>query len=109
MGHQSPGPTVGKAPQEGSILRSQQCPTMHWDACGSGPSASTLFGEASDHEGPCMIQVGQQGNVVTRRLKGSCLGFLVTQLVKSLPAMQETPVQFSGSGTSLGEGIGCPL
>ena len=28
------GPTVGKAPQEGSILRSQQCPTMHCDACG---------------------------------------------------------------------------
>lgn len=34
MGRQSPGATVGKAPQEGSILRSQQCPTTHWDACG---------------------------------------------------------------------------
>ena len=33
----------------------------------------------------------------------------MTQLVKNLPAMQETPVQFSGSGTSPGEGIGYPL
>ena len=54
MGRQSPGATVEKAPQEGSILRrgvssglgnapqctgmpvewSRQCPTMHWDASG---------------------------------------------------------------------------
>ena len=36
--------------------------------------------------------------------------FLVAQLVKNLPAMQETPVQFlgqeDGSGRSAGEGIG---
>ena len=35
--------------------------------------------------------------------------FLVTQLVKTLPAMQETPVSIPGSVRSLGEGIGYPL
>ena len=34
---------------------------------------------------------------------------LVAQLVKNLPAMQETPVQLPGSGRSAGEGIGYPL
>ena len=35
--------------------------------------------------------------------------FLVTQLVKTLPAMQETPVSIPGSVRSLGEGIGYPI
>ena len=44
----------------------------------------------------------------------SCFSLLlpgiVSQLVKNLPAMQETLVQFnSGSGRSAGEGIGYPL
>ena len=34
---------------------------------------------------------------------------LVAQLVKNLPAMQETPVQFLVSGRSAGEGIGYPI
>ena len=37
---------------------------------------------------------------------------MMTQLVKSLPAMQETPASLSlipGSGRSPGEGIGYPL
>ena len=34
---------------------------------------------------------------------------LVAQLVKNLPVMQETPVQFLVSGRSAGEGIGDPL
>ena len=34
---------------------------------------------------------------------------LVAQLVKKLPAMQETPVQFLGWKDSPGEGIGYPL
>ena len=34
---------------------------------------------------------------------------LVAQLVKNLPAMQETPVRFLGQEDSPGEGIGCPL
>ena len=34
---------------------------------------------------------------------------LVVQLVKNLPAMQETLVRFLGSGRSAGEGIGYPL
>ena len=34
---------------------------------------------------------------------------LVAQLVKNLPAMQETPVLIPGSGRSAGEGIGYPL
>ena len=36
-------------------------------------------------------------------------GFLVDQLVKNLPAMQETPGSISGSGRTPGEGIGYPL
>ena len=44
----------------------------------------------------------------------SCFSLLlpgiISQLVKNLPAMQETLVQFnSGSGRSAGEGIGYPL
>ena len=34
---------------------------------------------------------------------------LVAQLVKNLPAMQETPCSIPGSGRSPGEGIGYPL
>ena len=34
--------------------------------------------------------------------------FLVAQLVKNLPVMQETPVQILGWEDSLGEGIGYP-
>ena len=34
---------------------------------------------------------------------------LVAQLVKNLPAMQETPVKIPGSRRSPGEGIGYPL
>ena len=34
---------------------------------------------------------------------------LIAQLVKNMPAMQETPVGFPGSGRSTGEGIGYPL
>ena len=34
---------------------------------------------------------------------------LLAQLVKNLPAMQETPVRFARSGRSTGEGIGYPL
>ena len=34
---------------------------------------------------------------------------LVAQLVKNLPAVQETPVQFLGWGRSAGEGMGYPL
>ena len=34
---------------------------------------------------------------------------LVAQLVKNLPAMQETPSSIPGSGRSAGEGIGYPL
>ena len=34
--------------------------------------------------------------------------FLIAQLVKNLPAKQETPV-IPGSGRSAGEGIGYPL
>ena len=34
---------------------------------------------------------------------------LVVQLVKNLPAMQETPVWFLGLGRSPGEGVGYPL
>ena len=34
---------------------------------------------------------------------------LVAQLVRNLPAMQKTPVQFLGQGRSPGEGIGYPL
>ena len=34
---------------------------------------------------------------------------LVAQLVKNLPAMQETPVRFLGLGRSAGEAIGYPL
>ena len=34
---------------------------------------------------------------------------LVAQLVKNLPAMQETRVRFPGLGRSPGEGMGCPL
>ena len=34
---------------------------------------------------------------------------LVVQLVKNPPAVQETPVQFPGSGRSPREGIGYPL
>ena len=33
----------------------------------------------------------------------------LAQLVKNLPAMQETLVQFLGQEDSLGEGIGYPL
>ena len=33
----------------------------------------------------------------------------IAQLVKNLPAMQETPGSISGLGRSPGEGIGCPL
>ena len=36
-------------------------------------------------------------------------GFLVDQLVKNLPAMQETPGSVPESGSSPGEGIGYPL
>ena len=36
-------------------------------------------------------------------------GFLVTQMVKSLPATQETWVQFLGWEDSLGEGDSYPL
>ena len=35
-------------------------------------------------------------------------GILLAQLVKNPPAMQDTPVQFLGSGRSPGEGIGYP-
>ena len=34
---------------------------------------------------------------------------LVAQMVKNLPAMQETPTLIPGSGRSPGEGIGYPL
>ena len=34
---------------------------------------------------------------------------LIARLAKNLPAVQETPVQFLGSGRSAGEGIGDPL
>ena len=34
---------------------------------------------------------------------------LVAQMVKNLPAMQETPIWIPGSGRSAGEGIGYPL
>ena len=34
---------------------------------------------------------------------------LIAQLVKNLPAMQETPRSIPGSGRSAGEGIGYPL
>ena len=34
---------------------------------------------------------------------------LVAQLVKNLPAMQETPSSIPGSGRSAGEGIGIPV
>ena len=34
---------------------------------------------------------------------------MIAQLVKNLPAMQETPVQFLALGTSAGEGIGYPF
>ena len=34
---------------------------------------------------------------------------LMAQLVKTLPAMQETPGSIPGSGRSDGEGIGCPF
>ena len=34
---------------------------------------------------------------------------LIAQLVKNLPAMQETPVQFLGQEDPAGEGIGYPL
>ena len=34
---------------------------------------------------------------------------LIAQLVKNLPAIQETPVQFLGQEEELGEGIGYPL
>ena len=34
---------------------------------------------------------------------------LVAQLVKNLPAMQETPIPFLGQENSLGEGIGYPF
>ena len=37
------------------------------------------------------------------------LGFLVAQLVKNPPEMQETLVQFLGQEDSPGEGIGYPL
>ena len=38
------------------------------------------------------------------------LGFLIAQLVKNPPAMQETPVRFLGpEDPSAGEGIGYPL
>ena len=33
----------------------------------------------------------------------------MAQLVKNLPAMKETPVQFLGQEDPLGEGIGYPL
>ena len=33
----------------------------------------------------------------------------IAQLIKNLPAMQKTPVQFSGLGRSLGEGIDYPV
>ena len=33
----------------------------------------------------------------------------LAQLVKNLPALQETPVLIPGSGRSTGEGIGYPL
>ena len=33
----------------------------------------------------------------------------MAQLVKTLPAMQETPGSIPGSGRSDGEGIGCPF
>ena len=35
--------------------------------------------------------------------------FLIAQLLKNPPAMQETPVQFLGSGRSAGERNACPL
>ena len=34
---------------------------------------------------------------------------MIAQLVKNLPAMKETPVQFLGQEDPLGEGIGYPL
>ena len=40
---------------------------------------------------------------------GFCWASLVAQLVKNLPAMQETPVQFLGQERSTGEAIGYPL
>ena len=40
---------------------------------------------------------------------GGLPGFLVAQLVKNPPAMQETLVQFLGLERSSGEGIGYPL
>ena len=39
----------------------------------------------------------------------SLVASLIAQLVKNLPAMQETPVRFLGLGRSSGEGIGYPL
>jgi len=35
--------------------------------------------------------------------------FLIVQLVKNLPVIQETPGSIPGSGRSAGEGIGYPL
>ena len=38
-----------------------------------------------------------------------CVASLIARLVKSLPAMQETPSSISGLGRSPGEGEGNPL
>ena len=46
---------------------------------------------------------------VSERLITLNLSFLVAQLVKNLPAMQETWIQYLGMGRSPGEGNGSPL
>ena len=46
---------------------------------------------------------------ISRALYPPAGASLVAQLVKNLPAMQETPVLFPGTGRFPGEGIGYPL
>ena len=67
------------------------------------------------------IHKNRLGSVDGRLLRGSISGkgevwlnlpnraSLIAQLVKNPPAMQKMPVQFPGSGRSVGEGIGYPL
>ena len=74
MGGQSQGGHCGEGTSGGEHPQVSAMPHNALGRLWSDPSISILFGEASDREGPCMIQVGaQQGNIFTRRLRPQVL------------------------------------
>ena len=73
-------------------------------------STRAFLGGSNGKEPAC--SAGDPGSIpISGRSLGEGNGnpLLVSQLVKNLPTMQETPVQFPGLGSSTGEGIGYPL